>query len=200
MTRPTAIISMICVLFRSILCVTVKQLVRVIMALLNVGVSTAIQEKTVKYLQVCLSIIPDNVNKHINPCSPHKHLNFSHLSLETKWECKECRDEERSHKSTFGETWGHLKSLDCDQCMEECDKDDICDGIQCVNIVKTPVPPTNSSVSKDKVLSLEEYQSSKDPISVGIPCQWLKKPKNSEKCKSDGRYMTCWKKYPYWRK
>ena len=131
---------------------------------------------------------------------PEKDFNMARLFLETKWECKECRDEERSQKSTFGKTWGHLKSLECDQCMEECDKDDDCDGMQCVNIVKTPIPPTNSSTLKDKVLSLLGYQSSKDPIGVGIPCQWLKKPKKSQNCKSDARYMTCWKKDPYWRK
>ena len=66
--------------------------------------------------------------------------------------------------------------------------------------VVIPIPQTNSSIYKDILLSLSEYQSSKDPIGVGIPCQWLKKPKNSEKCKSDARYTTCWKKYPYWRK
>ena len=141
-----------------------------------------------------------NYQIFLKKTSFNKYLNLFRLFLATKWECNECRDEERSHNSTFGETWGHLKSLDCDQCMEECDKDDNCDGIQCVNIVETPIPSTNSSVLKKEVLSLSQPRSKKDPIGLGIPCQWLKRPKESEKCKSDARYTTCWKKYPYWRK
>ena len=127
-------------------------------------------------------------------------MNSSRSYLETKWECSECWDEERSHNSTFGKTWGHLEALNCDQCMEECDKDDDCDGMQCVNIVKTPIPPTNSSVSKEELRSLSGLRSNKDPIALGIPCQWLKRPKKSHKCQSDTRYTTCWKKDPYWRK
>ena len=122
------------------------------------------------------------------------------LISETKWECQGCREEERSLPSTFGETWGHLESLECDQCRAECDKDDNCDGIQCVSINKTPIPQINTTVVNGKVRSLSGFRSIEDPIGVGIPCQWLKKPKQSQKCESDARYMTCWKRDSYWSK
>ena len=125
---------------------------------------------------------------------------FVRFISETKWECKGCRDEDRSLPSTFGDTWGHLDSLDCDQCKAECDTTDDCDGIQCVKIDKTPIPQTNTTVVRGKVRSLSGSRSNDDPIGVGIPCQWLKKPKQSQKCESDARYMTCWKRDSYWSK
>ena len=58
--RRIAVTSMICVLSLLILRVTMKQLVRVMTELLNVGVSTDIQEKIVIYLQVCIFIMAEN--------------------------------------------------------------------------------------------------------------------------------------------
>ena len=58
--RRIAVTSMICVLSLLILRVTMKQLVRVMTELLNVGVSTDIQEKIVIYLQVWIPIIAKN--------------------------------------------------------------------------------------------------------------------------------------------
>ena len=72
--------------------------------------------------------------------------------------------------------------------------DDHCDGIQCVTIVKTPIPRTNSNVVKGKALSFSGSQFNEDPVAVGLPCQWLKKPKNSHRCESNDKYLTCWKK------
>ena len=72
--------------------------------------------------------------------------------------------------------------------------DDDCDGIQCVNIVKTPIPKTNSGVIKGKSMSFSASRSNEDSVAVGLPCQWLKKPKNPERCEPDEQYMTCWKK------
>ena len=124
---------------------------------------------------------------------PSKHLNISHLFSETDWECTECRDMARSNKDTYGKTWGHLISYSCDQCKVECAMDEDCDGIQCVNIVKTPIPKNNSSVPKGKSLSFSGSRSNEDSVAVGLPCQWLKKPKNSDSCKPNDQYMTCWK-------
>ena len=125
---------------------------------------------------------------------PSKHLNVAHLLSDTKWDCTECRDKERSLMSTYGKSWGHLISYSCDQCKVECAMDDDCDGIQCVNIVKTPIPKSNSSVPKGKSISFSGSRSNEDSVAVGLPCQWLKKPKNSDSCESNDQFMTCWKK------
>ena len=58
--RRIAVTLMIYVLSLLILRVTMKQLVRVMTELLNVGVSTDIQEKIVRYLQVWLFIMAEN--------------------------------------------------------------------------------------------------------------------------------------------
>ena len=54
---------MICALSLLILRVTMKQLVRVMTESLNVGVSTDIQEKIVRYLQVWIPIMDENQYK-----------------------------------------------------------------------------------------------------------------------------------------
>ena len=63
-------------------------------------------------------------------------------------------------------------------------------------MTKTPIPQVGGKVRSLSVGS----RSNDDPIGVGMPCQWLKKPKQSQKCESDARYMTCWKRDPYWSK
>ena len=73
--------------------------------------------------------------------------------------------------------------------------DNECDGIQCVNIVKTPIPKTNyRQAHYGKAISVTEPPPSEDSVPVGLPCQWLKKPKHSERCESNDQYLTCWKK------
>ena len=126
---------------------------------------------------------------------PSKYLNISHSFSETDWECIACRDKERSNMDTYGITWGHLISYSCDQCKVECAMDDDCDGIQCVNIVKTPIPKTNyRQAHNGKAISFPRPQPDEDSVAVGLPCQWLKKPKNSDRCESNDQYLTCWKK------
>ena len=126
---------------------------------------------------------------------PSTHFNISHSFSETDWECIACRDKERSSMDTYGIAWGHLISYSCEQCKVECAMDDYCDGIQCVDIVKTPIPKTNSSVPKGKSLSFSGSRSNEDSVAVGLPCQWLKKPKSSDGCERNDQYMTCWKKH-----
>ena len=100
------------------------------------------------------------------------------LAPKTEWECKPCRDIERSQISLRGKSWGDLGDLDCDKCKAECEKTKECHGIQCSYV--------------------EIGHRSPGVISTGVisPCKWLKKPKKSHLCESNASFQTCWIKEP----
>ena len=114
-------------------------------------------------------------------------------------ECNECRDEERLSTKTFGITWGHAASLNCEECKEECRKEEECDGIQCIkNLQGTPFPKTKPIVARELTEGafLESRIIIQEPAKTGVPCVWLKKPKQNWKCKFNTQFLTCWKKDP----
>ena len=117
--------------------------------------------------------------------------------------CNECRDVERLSTTNFGITWGHSKGLSCDECKEECKNEEECDGIQCTkNLEGTPFPKTGPSAARELVEGafLQSRIIAQDPAKTGVPCVWLKKPKQTQSCKFDTQFLTCWKEDPEERK
>ena len=86
------------------------------------------------------------------------------------------------------ETWGHLGILECDECKAKCEKIEDCDGIQCLNF-------EDSLIHLNRIeYNLPILRNKQSGIPHGIPCQWLRKPRKSNKCKPDAITETCWKK------
>ena len=113
------------------------------------------------------------------------------------WDCNECIDLERLSNTAFGVTWGHLKAFSCDECKEKCRKEEGCDGIQCTkNLQDTPFPKNRPSAAREYTggAFLESRISDQEPARTGVPCVWLKKPKQAQRCKRNTQFLTCWKK------
>ena len=86
---------------------------------------------------------------------------------------------------------------------EECKNEEDCDGIQCTkNLEGTPFPKTRPSTAREHVEGafLQSRIIAQDPAKTGVPCVWLKKPKQTQSCKFDSQFLTCWKEEPEERK